>query len=267
MERLTPPYIGIKMTKSGFLKISNTLPYPTYQNSLIGAFSKDSVMVVYKIDGVMKSDKQWRWINSIRAYLNEKLTMPFEWVDEFYIHEQTEASGCVYSLKELSEAFGEKELVYPDLFFTSDKKTLYRRLAMYASKLNYLGIMYTEGVFAGAMLLNKYLLDVQRYNERELWGKAKAIVSHIHNHPEKYKQKLSAKQLKGALTRGGVLRASQKLKQADENRKKVLELVSLSTYQKSNGKPKVSLIADTLSLRRETVSRILSAQYTHKAIA
>ena len=262
MECLAPPYIGIKMTKSGFLKISNTLPYPTYQNSLIGAFSKDSVMVVYKIDGVMKSDKQWRWINSIRAYLNEKLTMPFEWVDEFYIHEQTEASGCVYSLQELSEAFGEKELVYPDLFFTSDQKTLYRRLAMYASKLNYLGIMYTEGVFAGAMLLNKHLLDVQRYNERELWGKAKAIVSHIHNHPEKYKQKLSAKQLKGALSRGGVLRASQKLTQADENRKKVFELVSLPRFQKSNGKPKVSLIADTLGLHRTTVHSFLSQPNT-----
>lgn len=255
------------MAESGFLKIKHTLPCPTYKNSLYRTFTEDSVMVVFKIGGIMKSAKQWRWINSIKAYLNAKLTIPFEWVDEFFIHEQTEASGCVYSLKELSRAFGEISLEYPDLFFTYDKKALYRHLAMYAAKLNYVGIMYQEGVYAGAMILNGHLHYANRFNERELWGKVKAIIDHIHNHPEKYKQKLSAKQLKGALARGGVLRASQKRNQADENKKKVFELVSLPMYQKSNGKPKVSLIADTLSLRRETVSRILSTQYTHKAIA
>lgn len=260
MERLAHPYIGITMAKSGFLKIANTLPYPTYKNSLIRSFDEDSVMVVYKIDGVIKSAKQWRWINSIKAYLNAKLAIPFEWIDEFYIHEQTEASGCVYSLKELSEAFGEKELVYPDLFFTTDRKKLYCHLAMYASKLHYRGFMFVEGVYAGSMLLNKHLANIKRFNEKELWGKAKAIVTHINNHPDKYKQKLSTKQLKGALAKGGKVRASQKIDEANENRKKVLDLVSLATYQKSNGKPKISLIADALSLRRETVSRIISSR-------
>lgn len=258
MECLAHPYIGITMTKSSFLKIANTLPYPSYKNTLTRSFDEDAVMVVYKIDGIVKSAKQWRWINSIRVYLNEKLTIPFEWVDEFYIHEQTEASGCVYSLKELSKAFGEKELVYPDLYFTADKKTLYRHLAMYASRLHYKGFMYVEGVFAGAMVLNKHIEELKRFNEKELWGKAKAIVTHIHNHPEKYKQKLSAKQLKGALTKGGKVRASQKLNQANENRKKVFELVSLPMYQKPNGKPKVSLVADALGLHRTTVHSFLS---------
>lgn len=255
------------MAQSGFLKIANTLPYPTYKNSLFGAFTEDSIMVVFKIDGIVKSAKQWRWINSIKAYLNTKLNIPFAWVDEFYIHEQTEASGAVYSLKELSTSFGEISLKYPDLFFTHDKKALYRHLAMYAAKLHYQGFMHQEGVYAGAIMLNNKLASVDRFNEKELWGKVKAIVTHIHNSPERYKQKLSAKQLKDAFTRGGKIRASQKLNQADENRKKVFELVSLSMYQKSNGKPKVSLIANALGLRRETVSRILSFQYAYKAIA
>jgi len=255
------------MSSKHYESVKNMIPCPSHINRYFG-INSSSVEIVYRLDGVFSSSKQFRWINSIKCYLENKIKVSFIWIDEFYIKNTTESSGIVYTLKELSELFEEYDIKYPNLFYTNDGEKLYRHISMYARSLYYKGILHVEGVYAGALKLVKALpQNTKTPNKKALWGMAKSIVEYIYKNPDKYKQKLSAKELAVVLSSGGQMRGHQKKMEAYNNREKVFELARLEQFQRKNQKPSPTLIAKELNIARETASRILNSSYTHKIIA
>jgi len=170
--------------------------------------------------------------------------------------ENMETSNIKYTLQELQSYFKSIEIIYPKIFYANNKDDIYRNLCQYATRLYYNDILSLEIIMGASIKMNDILNKPFSY--KELLKKSKQAYDLICRSKDDLKQRLSKRELKIALKKGGNIRATQKQSEQKRNIKNIIHLINSSKYNKANGKPNISTIAIKLNLTRQTVSKLFN---------
>ena len=244
--------ISLQFLSDDYSKIAYLLPVPTYRRTLSKTNHQGYVIITYELIHAVTSENQFRWTANIKQSMKEHIKVEFEFVEYVAIKNQ-DNSNIKFTLQELQQYFKAVETVYPQIFLPSNKKELYQRLCIYASKLYYHKIFYLEMIMFASIKMNK-ILD-NPYSYKELLSKSKNAYDLVVKSDAK--QKLSPKELILAHKKGGKKRAEQMKIKQQNNLEQIKELLKDEAFIKANGKPNITVIADKLKLNRRTVERIL----------
>ncbi len=249
--KLNSAFIALQMAKNDFLKVSGLLPTPSHTIALNGLHS-ENVIIVYLLDKNTSTAKQFLWISAIKRSWITNLIVSLNFVDEVYISDSTYSTGAIYSLYELSKVFKAEFVKYPTIYYPSNKKELYRRLAWYALKLYSKGLLERDLMNATALKMNDKLQD--KYNYKETLKKASTAYYYI---KENAKPKLNKNEVTMRLKDGGKIRGAQRKNEHARNIQRVKEALPL--HVKASGKVNVTKLASETKLSRPTVTNILKA--------
>lgn len=247
--KLNRAFIALQMAKNDFLKVSGYLPTPSHTISLNG-LHRQSTIIVYLLDKNITTAKQFLWLSTIKRTWTKNIIVPFEFIDEVYINEQTESTGAIYSLSELSKLFKAEFVQYPTIYYPSNKKELYRRLVWYAMRLHSKGLLERDLMNATALKMNDKLKD--KYNYKETLKKASTAYYYI---KENARPKLNKGEVTMRLKDGGKIRGAQRKDEHAQNIQRVKEALPL--HIKQSGKVNVTALASALQLNRKTIQRIV----------
>lgn len=249
--KLNCAFIAMKMAKNDLLKVSGYLPTPSHTISLNGLYTQ-SAIIVYLLDTNISTANQFLWLSSLKRTWQRNIIVPFTFCDEVFINEDTQSTGAVYSLSELSRLFNMAFVKYPTIYYPSNKKELYRRLVWYAMRLHSKGLLERDLMNATALKMNDKLKD--KYNYKETLKKASTAYYYI---KENAKIPLRKDEVKARLRQGGKIRGKQKQDEHAQNIQRVKE--ALPHHKKASGKVNVTSLASALQLHRTTVHIILKA--------
>ena len=244
--------ISLQFLSNDYSKIAYLLPVPTYRRTLSKTSHQGYVIITYELIHSITSENQFRWIANIKQSMKKHIKVEFEFV-EYVASENQDNTNIKFTLQELQQYFPSVKTKYPQIFLPSNKKELYQRLCVYASKLYYQKIFYIEMIIFASIKINN-ILD-NPYSHKELLSKSKNAYEYILK--IKPKQKLTPEELKLAHKKGGEIRAKQMKELQQQNKEQVKELLKDDSFIKANGKPNITAIAEKLKLNRRTVERIL----------
>lgn len=244
--------ISIQFKSDDYSKVAYLLPTPTYRRTLTQSNYQNYVIITYELKHSISSKKQFKWIANIKQSMKVNIKVRFEFI-EYVAAANQDNTNIKYSLQELQEYFKPIETTYPIIYLPSNKKEIYQRLCLYASKLYYNKLFHLEMIVFASMQMNEILN--KPYSYKELLSKSIKAYEFINSN--KPKQKLSKDELKKALKTGGTKRAKQMKEQKEINQNKILELLKDEVFIKANGKPNISLIAEQLNLSRVTVTNLI----------
>ena len=247
--RLKSAFLAIQMAKNDLLKVSGYLPTPSHTISLNGLHTQ-TVIIVYLLDKNITTAKQFLWMSTIKRTWQKNIIVPFTFCDEVYINNDTQSTGVIYSLNELSQLFKAEFMKYPTIYYPSNKKELYRRLVWYAMRLHSKGLLERDLMNATALRMNDKLKD--KFSYKETLKKASMAFHYVR---ENAKPKLNKDEVAKRLKDGGKIRGAQRKDEHAQNIQRVKEALPL--HVKANGKANVKALADALQLHRTTVHVIL----------
>lgn len=240
-----------------YLKIRNTLPIPTYK-SLQTSYHGTKTNIVFELKFYLTSSRDYKWLSDIKIRFKRFMIVGFEFIeDEFYINDNTDFSGAIYTLDELSRIYQREFIKYPKFVYPQSKKDFYQKLSWSGAKLYYQKQLNKEILMSIALQMNQSFESNEKLQYKELYKKVLQVYEFILNNQDNYKQKLDPKQLKEALTLGGKKRGQQIKKEAKNTKLMIKRLIDQKKYLKPNGKPKINDIAKELEINRKTVTRIL----------
>jgi len=256
LEKLNRSFIGFTVTMICYKKLSHKLPMPTYKKIITSREGK-SVTLIYQLDRQSTTIKQWQFISDVKIGIKNFIPCDVIFEYECYLNSIIEANAVIYTLAELKEHFRAEKIRYPKIYYPATKKDLYRHLVWYGAKLYFKKIITREIMIATALKMNEALTDKLSY--RELLKRADAAFKYVtENRDKRFKQRLSADELKEAKSRGGKTRGKQVSKDSEELHKKIMEALKDSRFIKKSGKPYISKIADHLGISRKTIQRHLN---------
>ena len=247
--RLKSAFIALQMAKNDLLKVSGYLPIPSHTISLNGR-STQSIIIVYLLDKNITTAKQFLWMSTIKRTWQKNLIIDLTFVDEVYISNDTQSTGILYSLYELSQLFKTEFVKYPTIYYPSNKKELYRRLTWYAMRLHSKGLLERDLMNATALKMNDKLID--KFTYKETLKKASTAYYYI---KENAKPRRSKKEVSQCLKEGGKIRGAQRKEEHAKNIQRVKE--ALPHHLKPSGKVNVTSLASATNLSRPTVTTIL----------
>ena len=239
----------MQMLQKNFIKVEGLLPTPSYTQKLTSSFNEISIIVIFEIEHSLKTPLQYQWLSDIKIIWKRNILVKFDYIQEFYVNENTIQKGIKYSLLELSNTFKKEFIAYPKPYYPPTAKELYKRLVWYAMRINTKELLTIEILYATAMRMNSKLSD--KYKNAELYKKSFLAYNYVREN-QTIKTKKEVLKIK---KRNGVKRGMLITKEFQERVSKVKELLPL--HVKANGKPNVTAISKVLKIRRETVSRIM----------
>lgn len=249
--KLNSAFLALQMAKSDYKKVLGQLPTPSHINEL-QSIASNHLILIYQLDRSITTAKQFYWLSTIKTAWQKHIFVPFYFVDEVYISEQTQSMGVVYSLKELSKVFKTEFVNYPTIYYPPTKKEIYKRLVWYGMRLQRKGLFNIEIMNATALKMNDVLKDKLSY--RETIKKSLGAFLYVLG---KIDKPLHPNEVKARLKDGGKLRGVQK---KDEHAKNVQRVKAcLSSHKKANEKPNITAISKELELSRKTVHFIVKA--------
>ena len=250
---LNRPSVGISLSTDDYVKVKGLLPTPSYSDVLHGQDSHKTILI-YEIDGHIKSPKQYKWLSDIKLGLKVFLFVSFEYVEEFFIHDDTVIHGGKYSLLQLHKAFKIEYRHYPSIYYPANKKSLYRHLVIHGKKLRHQQLFTMEAMTSTALMMNIVLKD--KLQTKELHKKVRGAYKYILENQENFREKLTPSELKDAHRRGADL--SHKI-MAHRTEAIIFRALSNDKYFKSNGEINRSLLASDLNMNRKTIAKYLKA--------
>ena len=252
-QPLNRPYVGITLTTDDYAKVKGLLPAPTYTDVLY-SHTEHKTTLQYVIDGLIISHKQCEWLSDTKLGLKEFLIVEYEDVEEFYISDDTEGTGVLYSLQELHNAFKVTYRDYPRIFYAPTKKRLYRHLVIHGKKLRHQKLFTMEAMTSTALMMNSILKD--KLAAKDLHKKVKGAYKFILENKENFREKLSDSELRDAHKRGAEI-ANQKRSLNSET--KIFEALSTGNYVKGDGSINKTLLANDLDMNRKTIAKYLKS--------
>lgn len=249
--KLNSAFLALQMAKCDYKKVSGLLPTPSHINEL-QSITLTYLNIVYQLDRNVTTSKQFYWLSTIKTAWQKHIFVPFQFVDEVYISEHTQSMGVVYSLEELSKVFQTEFINYPNVYYPSTKKEVYKRLVWYGMRLQRKGLLTIEIMNATALRMNEALKD--KLSNRETLKKSLGAFLYVLGNISK---PLDPNEVKERLRDGGKLRGLQKKDEHAQNVERVKE--SLSLHVKANKKPNITELAKVLQLSRKTVHGIVKS--------
>jgi len=250
---LKRPHVGISLSTDDYAKVKGLLPTPSYSDVLHGQDSHKTILI-YEIDGHIKSPKQYKWLSDIKLGLKDFLFVLFEYVEEFFIHGDTVIHGGKYSLLQLHKAFKVEYRHYPSIYYPATKKSLYRHLVIHGKKLRHQQLFTMEAMTSTALMMNTVLKD--KMQDRELHKKVKGAYKYILENKENFKEKLTSSELKDAHRRGA---DTTNKKRTFASETKIFEALATGDYVKVDGTINKTLLANDLNMNRNTIAKYLKA--------
>lgn len=252
-QPLNRPFIGISLSREDYQKVKKGLPTPSYINPLYSHNTKKTVLI-YVIDGYVSSYSQYFWLSSIKLSIQDKIFIPFDFITDYFISDNSTINNVIYPLDELSRAFNTQLIKYIDnIYRPNDKKELYTRLIWHGKKLRYKNILTKESLTGTALFMNRYLTD--KLSNRELHNKVTASYEFINKNIDNFPQKLKPKELKEAHQKGA---KSTNKKKSDATKERINTALKNSNYIKPNGKINKTKLAKDLHLGRRTLDKYFS---------
>lgn len=247
--------ISLQFLTDDYQTVAYSLPIPTYRRSVTKSNQQGYLVITYELKHVVTSLNQFKWLANIKQSMQQYIKVEFEFI-EYMESSSQENSNIKYSFKELQEHFKSINTIYPKIYLPTNKKEIYQRLCIYAKALYYNKIFYIEMLMFAAIRMNNLLGKPLNY--KEILNKSKRAYSLVEKTKDEVKQKLTQSELKTALKSGGTKRGEQKKMEQKKNQEQIFKLINSGEYFKPNGKPNITVIANQLNLKRETVSRIYS---------
>lgn len=249
--KLNSAFLALQMAKNDYKKVSGLLPTSSHINEL-KSITLTYLNIIYQLDRSVSTSKQFYWLSTIKTAWQKHIFVPFQFVDEVYISEHTQSMGVVYSLDELSKVFQSEFINYPNVYYPSTKKEVYKRLVWYGMRLRRKNLLNIEIMNATALKMNEALKDKLSYREtlKKSLGAYLYVLGNISKplHPNEVKERLRD---------GGKLRGLQKKDEHAQNVQRVKECLSL--HVKANKKPNITELAKVLQLSRKTVHGIVKS--------
>jgi hypothetical protein len=252
-QPLNRPYVGITLTTDDYAKVKGLLPTPSYTDILYSRTAHKTTLL-YMIDGFITSSKQYKWLSDIKLGLKEFLIVEYEDVEEFYISDDTEGTGVLYSLQELHNAFNIKYRDYPSIYYAPTKKRLYRHLVIHGKKLRHQQLFTMEAMTSAALMMNSILKD--KLQTKDLHKKVKGAYKFILENQDNFRERLSVSELKDAHKRGAVVTHK---KRSFNTETKIFEALSTGNYVKRDGSINKTLLANDLDMNRKTIAKYLKS--------
>ena len=250
-EPLHKTFIGFSLYLKDYAKVQNLLPTASYKNISSNQYNK-RVTLIYQIEGFIISPNQYRWISNIKLGLEKFIFTPFEFEDEFYIHDTTIITNHIYIIEELSKAFNAPLVIYPKFMYASTKKEVYRNLCRYGKRLIHKQCFTLEAVIVTALLMNRKLQD--KLNHKDLIKGAVRAYTFIYKNRDKFDVELSPFELKKAHSKGGKMRKKQRV---INTQNRVNELIKNGEYLKPNGKVNLTALAKDMQMTRKTIAKYI----------
>jgi hypothetical protein len=249
--KLNSAFLALQMAKNDYTKVSGQLPTPSHINEL-KSITLTYLNIIYQLDRSVTTSKQFYWLSTIKTAWQKHIFTPFQFVDEVYIGEYTQSTGVVYSLDELSKVFQAEFINYPNVYYPSTKKEVYKRLVWYGMRLQRKGLFNIEIMNATALRMNEALKDKLSY--RETLKKSLGAYLYVF---ENISKPLHINEVKERLRDGGKHRGLQKKDEHAQNVERVKACLSL--HVKANKKPNITELAKVLHLSRKTVHGIVKS--------
>lgn len=251
-QLLNRPFIAIELAKKDYIKVKSVLPTPTIFDTSRN-YDEVKLLLVYVLGGFVTSYKQYLWLSSIKLSLKNKIFVPFDVVQEYYISDNGLVDNRLYSLNELSLAFDAQKIDYiKGIYYPNDKKELYKWLVRHGKKLNHRKVLTKESLTGIALFMNRYLKD--KLSDKEVHKKVTSCYEFIINNPDNFPQRLESKELKKAYIKGAKITNT---KQSKETEKRIKKALQKGDYIKPNGKTNKTLLAKDLNLNRRTLDKYL----------
>lgn len=244
--------ITIQLLTEEYERIAYKLPTPTYRAFLSKYNHQGFVCITYELKHLITTPKQLLWLSNIKHSMKQSIRFDFDFVE--YI-ERDEYSGYKYSLDELAQYFKSVNIKYPKIFYPTNKKEMYKKLVWYAKALYFNDYLYFEMIMLASIKMNNHLN--KPYNEKELISKSIRAFNFINDNKHKFKQKLNDKDRRKELVKAGIKRGQQMTAIKEENKLIIEEQLRKVNYKKTNGKIKISQLADEVGMSRQTVSKLL----------
>lgn len=252
--KLNSAFLALQMAKCDYKKVSGQLPTPSHINEL-QSIASNYLILIYQLDRSVTTSKQFYWLSTIKTAWQKHIFAPFQFVEEVYIGEDTQSTGVVYSLDELSKVFQVDFIDYPKVYYPPSKKEVYRHLVWYGMRLQRKELLNIEIMNATAIRMNEALKDGLSYREtlKKSFGAYLYVLGNVSKplHPNEVKERLRD---------GGKLRGLQKKDEHAQNVQRVKECLSL--HVKANKKPNITELAKVLQLSRKTVHSIVKSLLT-----
>ena len=243
--------ISLQFLTDDYTKVAYSLPIPTYRKNITKTEHQGYVTITYELKHSITSINQFKWLANIKQSMKEHIKSTFEFV-EYLESKNQEYTNEKYTFKSLQEHFKSIKTIYPKIYLPTNKKDVYQRLCIYASKLYDNRIFYIELIMFAAIKMNDLLGNP--YNYKELINRSKRAYDFVNkSEPQK---KLIGNELKAAFKIGGIKRGEQKKMEQKKNQEQIKKLIESGEYIKPNGKVNISAIAKELSLSRVTVTNL-----------
>lgn len=257
--QLKKAFIGIELKQSDYKKVEGMLPTPTHTNLVTSLNNQNKISLIYEIKHTITTAKQHQFISDIKIGLENYLFVAIDFIDEFFISEDTISQGVIYTLSELKTAFKAKPIHYPKYVTPKTKKELYRYLIWFGARLYYQNILNKNILLATALKMNSKLKELDKYQYKELLKKVESTYLYITTNKDgRFKQRLKPKQLKEAHSKGGKTRGKQLSNEAKELKEIITLYLEDVRFIKVNKKPNISKIAKELNLSRPTITKYIS---------
>jgi len=248
-QPLHRPFVGIELIRQDYGKVQGILPTPTYLFPA-STYDQSRLILIYLIDGAITSSAQYYWLGSIQLGIEAYLPVWYERVEEFYIRDETQESGLIYTLGELSSLFNAPKIHYPKPFYPASCKELYQRLIWYAKRLIHQGIYTHAALTAAALQMNKPLRSP--CTRKELHRKTAAAHLYTMEHRDTYPIRLSSNNLQRNRSQAAQRTAQTK---RTHTQKRIDDLLRTHDYTKPNGTINKTKLANDLGINRRTLDK------------
>ena len=250
--RLTQNYIAVGINDEHLSKVSNILPTASHIDYLMGRDYYTHIFI-YVIDGYITSYNQYRWVSNIKLGIKDFIFVPFDFIADVHVTNNTVITNTIYTIAELSKAFKAPVIIYPKIMYPPTKKQLYRHLCWYGKRLIHKQVFTYEALVSAALLMNKKLSD--KHSNKDLHKKVLGAYMWLIENIDGFKVGLSGDELKQAHSNGQQI---TKAIQRERTKHLIDDAIATGNYLKVNGKVNQSQLANDLGLNRSTVIRYLS---------
>jgi len=250
--RLTQNYIAIGIKDEHLSKVSNILPTASHIDYLM-ARDYYTHIFIYVIDGYITSYNQYRWVSNIKLGIKAFIFVPFDFVDDVHVTNNTVITNTIYTITELSKAFKAPVIIYPKIMYPPTKKDIYRRLCWYGKRLIHKQVFTYEALISAGLLMNKKLSD--KHSNKDLHKKVLGAYMWLIENIDGFKVELSGDELKQAHAKGANTKNNN---QSQQTKQLINDAIATGNYLKANGKVNQSQLANDLGLNRSTIIRHLS---------
>ncbi len=242
-------YIGINLYDDDYTKVQGLLPTPSYTD-ILHSYNNQKIILIYAIEGYITTHNQYRWISNIKLGLEGYLCVGFEYVEDYYITDETNITTVLYTIDELSKAFNAPLITYPKILYPMTKKEIFRHLCIHGKKLIHQKCFTQEAMIATALLMNSKLKN--KYSHKELYKKALGAYMFIDENREGFNIRLDEVALKEAHSKGAKIKNQN---QALKTKEKAQQLLKSGNFLKPNGKVNLSSLAKAMKMTRQTVAK------------